>query len=260
MPKGFDNASKDYDRAFTFTKIGKAQRDRVYFFIDSIILKSKKLSILEINCGTGEDAIKFAKLGHNVLATDASEEMIKVAKSKTNMNNLIFDVLDINLMHTYNFNQKFDLVFSNFGGLNCLSKEQLDIFFKTIVSLLTSRGKLVLVIMPRKCLWEKLYFFLKGNIQNAKRRNTDFPIAVNVHGVSINTWYYNPKEIISLTEKLFAIKNIKPIGISIPPSYLENTFLTKSFILKLLIALENILGFEVLAKYADHFIIELEKR
>lgn len=260
MPKGFDNASKDYDKEFTFSKIGKAQRNRVYSYISPIISTSKKLSILEINCGTGEDAIKFAKLGHDVFATDASREMIEIANAKTGLSNLLFDVLDINLIQPDKFNQKFDLIFSNFGGLNCLSKNQLHIFLNKCVSLLKPNGNLILVIMSKKCLWETLYFYSKGKFRASKRRNTNSLVKVNVHGELIKTWYYNPKDIVSLTEKLFVVKNLKPIGIGIPPSYLENSFLTKGFVFKLLIAFEKLLGFAALAKYADHFIIELEKR
>jgi len=260
MPKGFDNASKDYDKGFTFSKIGKAQRNRVYSYISPIISTSKKLSILEINCGTGEDAIKFAKLGHDIFATDVSSEMIEIANAKTNLSNLQFDVLDINQIKPDEFNQKLDLIFSNFGGLNCLSKDQLHVFFNKCVSLLKPNGKLILVIMSKKCLWEIFYFFLKGKFKTAYRRNTNNPILIDVHGELIKTWYYNPKDIVSLTEKLFVVKNLKPIGIGIPPSYLENSILTKGFVFKLLVSFEKLLGFAALAKYADHFIIELEIR
>ena len=260
MPKGFDNASKDYDKTFTFSKIGKAQRSRVYSHINPIISSPKKLEIFEVNCGTGEDALKFANLGHKVLATDSSSEMIALANSKTSLENLQFKVLNINSIVVTGFNSKFDLIFSNFGGLNCLSKEQLHIFFNTCVSLLKPDSKLVLVIMSKKCLWENIYFYLRGNIKKAKRRNTNEPLLVNVHGELIKTWYYSPKDIVSLTKKLFVVKAIRPIGILIPPSYLENTFITKGFIFKMLVNIEKLLNFSFLANYADHFIIELEKR
>ncbi|HMC01749.1 MAG TPA: class I SAM-dependent methyltransferase [Flavobacteriaceae bacterium] len=260
MPKGFDNASKEYDQEFTFSKIGIAQRDRVYTNINHLILNQKKLSILEFNCGTGEDAIKFAKLGHEVLATDISSQMIEIGNSKAQMNNLNFKVQDINLIKPEDFNQKFDLVFSNFGGLNCLPKEQLAIFFNNCFPLLKPQGKLVLVVMSKKCLWEIFYFYLKGKFKSANRRNTNNSIEINVHGTTIKTYYYNPKDIVSLTKKLFVVKNIKPIGIMIPPSYLENSILTKGIIFKMFINLEKLFSFSALAKYADHFIIELEKR
>ena len=92
MLSDFDIAAQHYDTNFTFSKIGKAQRKMVFRYLNSIINNNNKLSILELNCGTGEDAIHLNKMGHNVVATDISEEMIKTAKAKTHSKNIIFKV------------------------------------------------------------------------------------------------------------------------------------------------------------------------
>ncbi len=260
MKSGFDIASNHYDSSFTFSRIGKAQRKFVYNHIDSIVNINKKLSILEINCGTGEDAIYLSKLGHDVIATDVSESMIRIAKSKNTLSNLTFEVLDINAISKDSFNRKFDLIFSNFGGLNCLSKPELSAFLDTSAHLLNPNAKLIMVLMPKHCIWEQLYFGIKGNLKKAKRRYTDKYLLVNVNNVSVKTWYYNPKEIISLTKKLFTPKKIKPVGIAIPPSYFENSFLAKKPFLNGLRIIEKLLSQSFWAKYADHFLIELIKK
>ena len=92
MTEDFDIASAQYDTAFTFSKIGKAQRKMVFKYLNPILTQRQKLSILELNCGTGEDAIRFAQLGHHVLATDISEGMINVAKAKATPNIRTFAV------------------------------------------------------------------------------------------------------------------------------------------------------------------------
>ena len=260
MPNNFDIAAKNYDNVFTFSKIGSAQRKSVFRYLKPIISTSKKLSILELNCGTGEDAIRLANLGHLVLATDISKNMIDLAMTKESLENLDFKIQDINTISNQTFQKQFDLIFSNFGGLNCLSKIELETFLKTSKDLLTPNGKLVMIIMPKFCLWERLYFYLKGDFKNARRRHTEKSIPANVDGVKVPTWYYNPKEIISLTKTQYKPKRIKPIGISIPPSYLEASFLSKRPFLDILIGLEKIIGFPFLAKYADHYLIELTKK
>ncbi len=260
MLNSFDIASNQYDDTFTFSNIGKAQRNRVFKYITPTISKNEKLSILEINCGTGEDAIHFAKLGHQVIATDISEGMINIAKSKKHPKNLIFKTQDINTISKQSFDRRFDLIFSNFGGLNCLSKPLLDTFLNTAIHLLKSGGKLVMVLMPKHCLWEQLYFSLKGDLKKVKRRNTNEHLLVNVDGVSVPTWYYNPKDIMYLIQSLYHINSIKPIGICIPPSYLENSFLAKKPTLNILKGMDSILTGSFWAKYADHFLIELIKK
>ena len=260
MVKDFDIASTNYDISFTFSNIGKAQRRMVYNHLNSILNQDKELSILELNCGTGEDAIRFAKLSHNVLATDISKGMIKVAKVKTSSKNLSFKTLDINEIDETTFSKNFDFIFSNFGGLNCLSKDQLEAFLKTSIHLLKPNGKMTLVIMPKNCIWERLYFTIKGDFKNAKRRLTNKVVKANVEGVNVNTWYYNPEEITALSETYYTIKKIKPIGLTIPPSYLENSFLSKRPFLSIFKRIDALITGSFWAKYADHFLIELQKK
>ncbi len=267
MSSDFDIASENYDETFTFSNIGKMQRAIVYDYLNTDILGKKSLTILEVNCGTGEDAKWFANQNHTVLATDISAKMILISKQKSNLKNLTFQQLDINkiLCHSEHSeesfsNKKFDLIFSNFGGLNCLSNQELETFFKNASSLLNENGKIVCVIMPKNCIWENNYLFLVGKWKQLFRRNTKNYLLVNVEGTNVKTWYYNPKEIVSLAKNEYHIKNYKPIGFFIPPSYLEPFFKRNNWLLNSLNWLENrITNWSFLSRYSDHFIITLQK-
>jgi len=260
MNASFDIAAPTYDETFTNTVIGKLQRDLVYEHLSKILTESKPKTILEINCGTGEDAIWLAKQNFQVTATDISNEMIAVAKNKTVLNNLNFLQADINLLSENFSKEKFDLIFSNFGGLNCLSSSELKQFFKNASELLTKNGQLIVVIMPKNTLWEQLYFLIKGNFKAIFRRKKEMVIA-NVDGESVKTFYYNPKEILHLVSDNFQPKQVKPIGFFIPPSYLEPFFKNRHKSISLLKTLENsIKNKSFLAKYADHYLIALQKK
>lgn len=260
MYSDFDIAASQYDAIFTYSNIGKAQRKLVFKYLNPIIKQHKKLSILELNCGTGADAIEFAKLGHEVMATDISAGMIEVAKTKPHPKNVKFKVQDINTITQNTFAKKFDFIFSDFGGINCLSQQQLRAFLKKSTNLLLPNGKMAIVLMPKNCLWERLYFTLKGDKTKATRRNTDESVIANVDGVGVATWYYNPKDIFVVANEYYITKKVKPIGVTIPPSYLEQSFVGKPPILTLLKGLDSILTMASLAKYADHFLIILEKK
>jgi len=260
MSENFDIHAKNYDTVFTYSQIGKAQRNRVYHFLNKDILKKQNLNILELNCGTGEDARYFAQQGHSVLASDISSEMIKVAKEKNKNTNIRFQQLDITKITSETFTEKFDLIFSNFGGLNCLSKSDLESFIQTSESLLSPSGKVALVIMPKYCLWERFYFSIKGEFKKAGRRNTNKPLMVNVEGNPVSTWYYNPKEVVTLASNIYKTTAINPIGVKIPPSYLESFFSKKRSLLKLLIWAERLFSNRFWAKYADHYLILFQKK
>lgn len=260
MNASFDIAASTYDKTFTHSVIGKLQRNLVYEHLSKILIESKPKTILEINCGTGEDAIWLAKQNFKVTATDISNEMITVAKNKTSMDNLSFLQADINSLSEKFTTKKFDLIFSNFGGLNCLSTAESEQFFKNAAELLTEKGKMVLVIMPKNTLWEQFYFLLKGNFKNIFRRKKEFVMA-NLEGEGVKTFYFNPKEITHLVSGIFQPTQLKPIGFFIPPSYLEPFFSQRPKWISGLHSLENsVKKLSFLSKYADHYLIELQKK
>lgn len=260
MATSFDVAASNYDQTFTHTVIGKLQRKYVYGHLSKILKESTPKKILEINCGTGEDAIWLAQQNFEVIATDLSQEMIAVAKNKGDFNHLRFQQADINELATHFVEQEFDLIFSNFGGLNCLSAIELEMFFKNAAQLLSEKGKMVLVIMPKNTLWERFYFLRKANFKNILRRKKGKAIA-HVEGQKMNTYYYNPTEIIALAAPYFSKIQLNPIGFFVPPSYLEPYFKNKPRLISFLNNLESqVQQQKWLAKYADHYVIIFQKR
>ncbi len=258
MNASFDKAAVNYDEAFTNSEIGKLQRNLVYKQL------SKQLdsieTILEINCGTGKDAIWFAKQNYKITATDISPKMIEIAKGKGTFDNLSFVTTGINSIATSFEYKKFDLIFSNFGGLNCLPKSELEKFFINSAALLSEKGKLVLVIMPKNTLWEQFYFLAKAKFSSVFRRKKEC-LLVDVDGEKIPTYYYNPKDIVNLAKHDFELVDQKPIGFFVPPSYLEPYFKNKKGVLGVLNSFENqIKNWAFLSKYADHYIITLQRR
>jgi len=262
MKAAFDRVAKDYDAEFTFSETGKLQRRHILQYLDNKILNRGKLDILEINCGTGEDAIRFYKAGHSVLATDISGEMIRVGRSKINspdvsgieFRQLSFTGLDYDLMKT-----KYDLVFSNFGGLNCVDKEDLLKIFSNINGILKPGGRFVGVIMPHYCLWEIIYFSYKRQWKRVFQRAEKKAVEVDLSGEKVATWYYSPGQIRNLANK-FKLRGIIPIGIFLPPSFLEKFFKKKKIFLNTLDIIETILAhLPFLASVSDHFLFDVER-
>jgi ubiquinone/menaquinone biosynthesis C-methylase UbiE len=263
MPNDFDGSARNYDEVFSFSQIGKAQRDRVHHYLNKYLLErteNKKLNILEINCGTGEDAYFLNQKGHRVLATDISKLMIEEAKKKYSKTSIRFKILDFKELKPTQFEERFDLIFSNFGGLNCIDSNDLKQFIESSKDLLHPSGDMALVIMPKKCLWERFYFIIKGKFKAAFRRNTNIRVMSNVEGIKVPTWYFSPKDVLNLSQEHFKSTLIKPIGICIPPSYLEHYFRNKKFLLKWFIKMERTFSHRFWSNYADHFIILLQKK
>src|SRR5687768_6985931 len=127
MHSPFDTMADTYDADFTHTAIGQLQRKQVWQFLSPVLnMYQKPLRILEINCGTGEDAVELSRAGHQVTATDGSAIMVERAREKADLlseNGIVFKVCAFDQLNQQFPDQKFDLVISNFGGLNCINRE-----------------------------------------------------------------------------------------------------------------------------------------
>ena len=261
----FDSVAQSYDETFTHSSIGKALRRKVYQYLEKIVPPGISLHILELNCGTGEDAIYFAKQGHYVTATDISEAMIKKAKEKITKegvgDKIQLFVADIRDLSEIRSNEKFDLVFSNFGGLNCLSSEDLKISSYKLSNLLAKDGRFIAVVMPKFCFWESVYSVTKFKGENIMRRNTNKPLSVKVGEDLVDTWYYSPGEFRRIFNDSFRFVALKPIGFVLPPSYMEPYFSKRSNLLKKLEKTEGyISAVPALSYWSDHFLIDFRKR
>lgn len=260
-PPAFDAYAAEYDRHFTGSAIGRAQRKQVWRAL--LPLLRGRTDILEINCGTGEDAIRMAKMGHEVLATDLSGEMIRVAEAKkaevSALRGLLFQRAGFHELPMAAGNRRFGMAFSNFGGLNCISPEENRQMAPALHRLLMPGGLLFLVFMSRNCWWEQLYFTLKGEPEKAFRRRSREPLQVSIGAREQKVWYYGPEEARELYAPWFRKKSLHPIGLFTPPSYVEPLFSGHPKWLAVLEKLDILSGFPCLAGRADHFAIILKK-
>lgn len=263
MKAAFDHMAVDYDAEFTNTPIGRLQREMVWSYLNKVYKDNFPQKVLELNCGTGEDAVFFAKNGSEVLATDISEKMLNATDEKINLHHLRHKItakqLDINNFASETFDHRFDLVFSNFGGLNCIDVNAFSSLFTKMATHLNPHGRMILVLMPRFCAWESVYFLSRLNTTDAFRRRKDRVQSADLGKSSINVWYYDPAQISIIASLHFKTVHIQPVGIAVPPSYFKRTFISNSRILKNLNAAEKKLNkFKQLARMADHYLIDLE--
>ncbi|MBK7632449.1 MAG: class I SAM-dependent methyltransferase [Ignavibacteriales bacterium] len=255
----FDSVAQEYDDTFTNTAIGKLQRERVWNYLEAT-LPNTSINILELSSGTGEDAIWFANKGHTILATDISEQMISIVKKKIKRlnltNNIDAERLDINQIDKLSTSNKFDLVFSNFGGLNCLTEDELSLLSNKIRNILKPNGKFISIVMPDFCMIESIYFLFILKFKLIFRRKRMQQVKIN--DSIIDTYYHHPKDFFKFFRNDFTVNNKIGIGLFIPPSYLNNFFKNKLNTLNILNKLENIFGNnDFAASLSDHYLIDL---
>lgn len=263
----FENHASEYDETFSASVSGNVQRQSVYRYLSGQKFFQQQLQVLELNCGTGTDAIWMASFGHSITATDRSKAMLEVAEKKKihanpdTLANVRFLQMNLQEVKETLGDQQYNLVFSDFGGLNCLSPDEIKKLGSQLFSILVNPGKLIIVLMGRKCWWEKIYFQLKSDRLQSQRRSSKQAVNANVAGKEINIYYYSPDELATLMKEYFQVIRKIPVGLFVPPSYLNNKIMKWSVFRHFLPFLEKFARyFPRMADYADHYLIEFQKK
>ncbi|HEY6505737.1 MAG TPA: class I SAM-dependent methyltransferase [Chitinophagaceae bacterium] len=179
--------------------------------------------ILELNAGTGEDAVFFAEQGHTVHATDISDAMLTKLKEKAGQHRLQMSIGN----ETCSFTQleklsargPYDMIFSNFAGLNCTN--ELAKVLRSFDPLLKPGGFATLVILPKFCLWEFLLLF-KGRFKTAFRRFSGSKGSkARIEGEFFRCWYYNPSFVRRTLKDSYKQVSVEGLCTLVPPSYIE---------------------------------------
>lgn len=212
--------------------------------------------ILELNCGTGEDARFLAEKGFRVHATDVSENMMVVAKEKLAVNGLCdrvsFEKCSFNKLEELMTKGPFDHIFSNFGGLNCTTR--LDLVLESFEGLLKKDGQVTLVIISKFSIWETLLFFI-GKWKTAFRRFRKKGSLARVEGHEFHCTYYAPSYV-KKHLKNFTITGIEGLCIFVPPSYIQHFSIKYPLMNRFLSFLESLLKCHwPWNRWGDYFII-----
>jgi ubiquinone/menaquinone biosynthesis C-methylase UbiE len=169
-------------------------RHKVYAHIERFVPKGAH--ILELNAGSGIDAIELARRGYYVHATDIASGMLARLRDKVNAFGLngsitIQECSFTNLEHIHG--KPYDVVFSNLGGLNCLA--DLRPVIEQLPSVLRKGGIVSWTLMPRLCLWE-LAEILRGRPRLAFRRLAHQGTWARLEGLTFRVYYFTPRQVI----------------------------------------------------------------
>ena len=256
----FDNIAELYDEMFTRTLVGRIQRDAVWEIARRHFQAGD--SILELNCGTGEDAFFLAASGMNVLACDISSGMIEVANRRKERSRvgpevefLVLATEDLRVLHD---GPRFDGVFSNFSGLNCVG--DLGAVAQNLARLIRPGGRAVLCLTNKYCLWEMAWYSLRGRFRKAFRRWTSDGISASVGNGTVTVHYPTLRHILKSFSQNFKPLEVRGVGIAVPPSYIEAWVRNKQWWLSLASSLDRrISRLPLLRGLGDHIVIALER-
>ncbi len=239
MTAAFDRLAATYDETWTDSPIGRAQRDAVWRRIDPLFRAGD--SVLDLGCGTGEDALHLMRRGVRVKGIDASGEMVRIARTKG------VDARQLPIERVGELDDTFDGAISNFGALNCsgadplvcagppgpalratLSARSFDRqagqgagrrprgLPHYLHSLIRSNGYLAICLCGPFCAWETCYYLRRLDIKRAFRRLRPGGV---IASFGVHVTYPTVRQLRHAFHPHFELRHWYGIGLFVPPSY-----------------------------------------
>jgi ubiquinone/menaquinone biosynthesis C-methylase UbiE len=232
----FDHVAASYQALWSGTPVGEMQREAVWRFITPLFPAGS--SVLDIGCGTGDDAVALRARGVCVTGIDASPEMVRIARERGIHAN-VRRAEDLSGLQG-----SFDGILSNFGALNCV--QDLQGMREPLARLMRPGGGLAICLMGRVCAWETIWYLLRGDLARATRRWSGEASS----SLASRVFYPAVANVRHALAPDFTLHSWHGIGLAVPPSYV--TGLSTSTVRRLANFDRRLASLPLLRALSDH--------
>ena len=215
--------------------------------------------VLEIGGGTGEDASWLVRHGRDVLLTDPSPTMVRIAASKLAPLGapapVVLAAEDLSQLADER-EPLLDGAYSNFAALNCV--RDLSSVAHGLARLVRPRAAIVLVIFGVCPPGEWIVEALRGHPGAMFRRVSRGDVPARLGGREFFVRYHRASDIVRAFAPWFRMTRRRGIGVCVPPSAAEPWISRHPRLLSLLDRLDWIVS-RPLAAFGDHVLYRLER-
>lgn len=257
----FNSVAADYDGPRGNNLQIQQMREEMWRWLDATFAPGSRL--IDIGCGTGLDAIRMARLGHHVTATDWSPLMVERTSDRAEREQLTVRVqataIGAQEFSRLEANGTYDGAYSNLGPLNCVPN--LGEVSKECARLLKPGGALVFTVIGRFCPWEIGYCLRRRQLARLRVRFARNFVRVGMNKHTIWMHYYGPREFYRAFEQEFTLLHFRGLCVFAPPPYMTAVRERHPRLHEQLWRLDRrVSGWPVLRGMGDHFLITMKKR
>jgi SAM-dependent methyltransferase len=224
----FDQAAGTYDDLYQANPVMAWLRRESLAALQQAFEPGSRL--LEIGCGTGEEALALAQAGYQVVATDISPAMIEAARAKAQPahgGQVTWLALPAGRLATVEDSYgtgAFDGAYASFGALNC--EPDLAPVADALARLLKPGAHLVSSVMNRACAWEIGWGLAHLRPGEAFRRLRQGWLDAGLESpdgrLTVPTRYYSPRSFARAFEPDFRTILVRALPVLLPPPYLDH--------------------------------------
>ena len=253
----FDAVAERFDERFDPWLSVAAQRQAVRVELERAFPVGARL--IEIGGGAGGDALWLAQRGRQVLLTDASPAMVRMAKFK--LSGVVGTRAEVCAAEDLEalvgrMDSPLDGAFSNFAALNCVS--DLRPFARGLAQLLRPGAPALLVVFGTLCPGEWMVEALRGRPKAMFRRLSRGEAPARLGGHEFSVRYHRRRDLQRALAPWFRTAGRRGIGVFTPPSAAEPWISHHPRLLGALEMLDRSLSLP-LAPLGDHVLYRFER-
>jgi SAM-dependent methyltransferase len=231
----FDKAAKLYDAAYgpaTDSGSGSAYMDWLHTQHLATLREvfPEGASLLDIGCGTGEEALALVQEGFSVLGIDVSPAMVRQAQTKAAVygikRGVSFRTLAAGQLSQLDERGPFQGAYSSLGALN--TELNLPTVAEQLHDLLEPDAAFVATVMSRRCLYETLRNLLRGKPGQTRKRPTNWEESrAGAGGVRAPVRHYAPDDFAAIFAPHFTPEATYAFPLWLPPLHMQDTYNTQ---------------------------------
>ncbi len=255
----FSRTARRYDEFGSDHPHLTRMRGKVYAHLERVVPAGAR--ILELNAGTGTDAVELARRGYRVHATDISPGMLTRLRDKVERLGLGDRVSS----EERSFLElegvaggPWDAVFSDLGGLNCTP--DLRPVVAGVDRILRPGGVVLWVVMPPICLWE-LGLVMRGQARLAVRRLARGGSRAHLEGRYFDVHYFTPQQVVAAFGNSYEVLGVEGLSVVTPTAESRNLAIRHPRVYRALAAVDDaVSAHRPFSGWGDFFIVSLRRR
>lgn len=261
--EAFDSAAEEYDFTINQNFINRWIRQRS--IMELLKLTNQEDTLLEIGCGTGAEAVAIAGEVSGIIATDISEQMIRIVAMKVSAKGLGGRIIpfkvrasEISSVASVLGDRKVRVAYSFNGALNC--EPELERFPSELSKIMREGGLFVCSVRNTLCLSEAVLHGLALQFSKMAPRKRQ-PLMVSVGGRDIPSTYYSASEFVRLFSPHFELKRLIGLPTLLPPAYLSDRYVRVRNIVGFVERIENVISSRFpFNRFGDQSLFVFQKR